>query len=705
LTFYPVVTVAALFGGSVSGLVAALLCASVAHIWLFPLATPVNWIGLSLFLTSAVIISGATELLYRARSRAEERAGDRDRLQVASERLRLAMSAGKIGAWDFDPVTNRIDACPQVREMFGLSSDAPVDPNVLFGAVPPEDRPAAINAFRAALDPARDGRLSAEYRIRRPCDGRERWISLQGQAIFAQGKPVRLMGVSSDITPQKEVESLLLEKAQFAERLVKIAASVPGVICSLRRSSDGKYSFPYVSAYFPEVFGLAADDVKDDAGPLVQRIHADDADHLVASIEQSVLVRATWRDTFRYEHPRKGCVWIEGQSAPVFEASGAVTWQGYFRDVTARKQAEDELKERETRLRAFYDSGLLGVMYWEANGAITDGNEKFLQMLGYSRNDMETGRIDWIKITPPEFAPSDRAALAEIRTSGATKSPLEKEYLRKNGERLPVLMAAAALDGAGERGVAFALDISDRKRAEAELQRLYINRFDMMSRMAAGFAHEITQPLTAAGAYATAARRMLERDSTLGPAVVGEIMGKTAAEIARAGRVITRLREFIDHGEPDMLPAGLHDLIRQALADTLAADERLEVKLELNAARDAVLVDKVQLVLVLVNLIRNATAAMATSAKGLLTIATSCDDQRLQVDVIDTGSGMSAQMLENLFETFPKTKGKNGGMGIGLSVSRGVIEAHHGRMWATPNAGCGTVVSFTLPLLDLRAES
>lgn len=706
-TFYPSVTVAAFFGGAASGLVATALCALLAHVWVSPLTSPGDWVGLGIFLTGSMMISAAGEALNRARGEARfarERAADKDRLQVANERLRLAMSAGAIVAWDFDPATNVINASPQLRELFGLSSDARVDPSVLFDAVSPEDRPAAREAFFGALNPGRDGRYVAEFRILR-ADGTERWIGSQAQASFAQGRPVRLIGVSRDITHHKQAESLLLEKARLAEQLVKIAASVPGVICSFRRDTEGKGSFPYVSAHFQEVYGLLPEDVKDDGGPVFQRIHPDDLHHVAASIEQSARTRALWRDMFRYEHPRKGWIWIEGQSAPVFEPSGDILWHGYVQDVTTRKRAEDALKESETHLRAFYDSGLLGVMFWEADGAISQANDKFLEMLGYCRDDVEAGRLNWMRLTPPEFASADQAALGEVRRTGATQRPFEKEYLRKGGERLPILIAAAALDAAGDKGVAFALDISDRKRAEADLQRLYVSRFDIMRRMAAGFAHEITQPLTAAGAYATAAKRMLDLRSEGPLAEIGEIMGKTAAEIVRAGRVITKLREFIDHGEPDMLPVALHELIRQALAEALGTDTAIEVKLALNAERDAVLVDKAQLVLVLVNLIRNAMAAMAACAQGVLTIVTSSDDEQLQVDVIDTGSGVSPQLFENLFEPFPETKNGNGGMGIGLSVSRAIIEAHHGRIWARPNAEGGTVVSFWLPLLDLQAQN
>ena len=284
-----------------------------------------------MYLASAAIISGASELLHRARSRAEARAADKDRLQIANERLRLALSAGAIGAWDFDAVANNFDASRQIREILGLSPNMSVDLNVIFAAVLPEDRPAAIGAFWAALDPARDGRYSAEYRIRRVNDSAERWISSQAQAIFEQGKPVRLIGVSRDITQQKESERLLYEKAQLAERMVQIAASVPGVICSFRRTADGKHSFPYVSAHFLDVYGLLPEDVKDDAAPLFQRIHPDDMADLVASIEHSARTHTLWRNTFRFEHPSKGWIWIEGKSAPVFEPAEPSCGTAMFR--------------------------------------------------------------------------------------------------------------------------------------------------------------------------------------------------------------------------------------------------------------------------------------------------------------------------------------------------------------------------------------
>ena len=134
--------------------------------------------------------------------------------------------------------------------------------------------------------------------------------------------------------------------------------------------------------------------------------------------------------------------------------------------------SERTLRESEARLRRFYDSGLIGVIYWNMNGEITDANDGFLDMVGYSREDLKEGRIDWIGMTPPEFRNLDEASAKELASTGVNAKPFEKEYIRKDGSRVPILVAGAMLDSARFNGVAFALDISERKRAETEKDTL-----------------------------------------------------------------------------------------------------------------------------------------------------------------------------------------------------------------------------------------
>jgi PAS domain S-box-containing protein len=141
-----------------------------------------------------------------------------------------------------------------------------------------------------------------------------------------------------------------------------------------------------------------------------------------------------------------------------------------FNDITERQRAEEMLRESEQRLRRFYESGLLGVLFWNTRGQVTDANDKFLEMVGYSRSELAAGRIDWVNMTPPEYRHLDEASVVELKATGVNRTPFEKEYVRKDGTRIPILIAGAMLDDERVNGVAFVLDISDRKRAEHALR-------------------------------------------------------------------------------------------------------------------------------------------------------------------------------------------------------------------------------------------
>jgi PAS domain S-box-containing protein/putative nucleotidyltransferase with HDIG domain len=143
----------------------------------------------------------------------------------------------------------------------------------------------------------------------------------------------------------------------------------------------------------------------------------------------------------------------------------------FVRDITERKQADDALKESESRLRRFYESGLMGVIYWNMNGQIVDANDKFLAIIGYSRDDLANGRISWIDMTPPEYRHLDDDSVVELKATGVNKKPFEKEYIRKDGTRVPILLAGAMLDEERFNGVAFVLDISERKQAERTIEK------------------------------------------------------------------------------------------------------------------------------------------------------------------------------------------------------------------------------------------
>ena len=141
-------------------------------------------------------------------------------------------------------------------------------------------------------------------------------------------------------------------------------------------------------------------------------------------------------------------------------------------DITELKRVEQTLRKSEQRLRRFYESGMLGVIYWNMDGLIMDANDKFLELVGYTRDDLKRGKIDWIHMTPPEYQHLDANSVKELKATGVNKKPFEKEYIRKNGTRIPILLAGAMLDEDRFNGVAFVLDITERKKAEEDILKL-----------------------------------------------------------------------------------------------------------------------------------------------------------------------------------------------------------------------------------------
>ena len=243
--------------------------------------------------------------------------------------------------------------------------------------------------------------------------------------------------------------------------------------------------------------------------------------------------------------------------------------------------------------------------------------------------------------------------------------------------------------------------IVTEETASLRMRRLQASGLNALGGMATSLAHELNQPLTASACYLLTAQRLLEMPQELRPASVTETLDGAAEQIMRAAGIVRQLREFIMRGEPEKSFANLHDLVREACHATKAHRNEANVKLglQLDGNVDRVFVDGVQIKQVLVNLINNAVDAMNASVERELTISSSLiHDLTIRIDVVDTGVGFSEIAKENLFEPFATSKA--GGMGIGLSISRSIVEAHEGKLWAESNPDGGAVFSFVLPLAN-----
>jgi two-component system sensor kinase FixL len=274
---------------------------------------------------------------------------------------------------------------------------------------------------------------------------------------------------------------------------------------------------------------------------------------------------------------------------------------------------------------------------------------------------------------------------------------------RKDGSTFPMELAVGEMRANNTRFfTGFIRDLSERQRTEARLQELqselvHISRLTAMGEMASALAHELNQPLSAIANYLKGSRRLLEGRSDEQTGMVRDAMDKAADQSLRAGQIIRRLRDFVARGESERRVESIKKLIEEASALALvgAKDQGVRVLFRHDPQVDLVLADKVQIQQVILNLMRNAIEAMEQSERRELVVSiTPTASRMVDVSVSDTGTGIDEDVLPHLFQPFITSK--RHGMGVGLSISRTIIEGHGGRIWAEANPGGGTVFRFTL---------
>jgi PAS domain S-box-containing protein len=371
----------------------------------------------------------------------------------------------------------------------------------------------------------------------------------------------------------------------------------------------------------------------------------------------------------------------------------------------------NDLGEREARIRRLVDSNIIGIVIWDVQGRIIDANQAFLDMVGYAREDLVSGRLRWTELTPAEWRDADEQIVAELKAVG-TLQPREKEYFRKDGSRVPVLVARALFEWKPDEGVSFVVNMTDRKRAEeklraserrlldAQMELAHVTRVTTLGEMTASIAHEVNQPLAAVAANAEACLRWLDR-ATPDLDAARRSVEWVINDNNRASEVIRRVRALANKTEIEKVPLDVKDVVSEVI--TLVQRElishQVSLRTELASPLPMILGDRVQLQQVIINLLMNGIEAMqsVTDRPRELVIRSRQDGtQQVLVSVTDCGVGISAENADRLFNAFFTTK--SSGMGMGLSICRSIIEAHGGRLWATTNVLHGATFQLTLPV-------
>src|SRR4051794_36486029 len=371
-------------------------------------------------------------------------------------------------------------------------------------------------------------------------------------------------------------------------------------------------------------------------------------------------------------------------------------------DVSERNRTLEALRESEARFRSVYESGMVGIFFFDEDLVIRDANDAFVKMVGYERPEL-AARVRWTDITPTEFAPRDAHAVAELARDGIC-APYEKEYRRKDQTRIAVVAGGALLDPQRRQGVSFVLDVSERRRLEAQFQQA--QRLDVLGRLAGGVAHDFNSIVTAVLVNADLVRTALDLDH---PAQ------SDLAEIREAGLRASQLtRQLLAFSRAQLLQPRVFDideLVRRV--DRLlrrVIREDIEIVTDLQASEARVKADPNEIERALMNLVINARDALP--GPGRITIATRrvdpVDPRGLRgevtlhgpcvsIAVTDDGTGMDPETTAHMFEPFFTTKELGSGTGLGLSIVYGVVQQSGGALRVESAPGAGTTFEILLP--------
>jgi len=377
-------------------------------------------------------------------------------LKESETGLAEAQKMAHIGNWEWDIETDKAYWSEEMYRIFGRDpqESAPSYYEYL-GCIHPDDRDYYRNALKKA---AKKDLFVIDYRIVL-ANGEERIVHLKSEFVYnSENTPTKIKGIVQDITESKKAEEkiqTLLNAMESSDDAI-ITESLECIITSWNKGAEQIYEYSAEEILGKNVSILEPDNLKGEIKQLIEKI------------KQKEKIRH-----YKTLQLKKDGTLINASItlSPVFDASGKlVAISAIVRDITERVKAEEALRESEKRLRRFYESDMIGVCFYTLNGSITDSNDKFLKIVGYTREDLQTGQIKWDKMTPPEYFSLDERAIAELKSKGVS-TLYEKEYIRKDGSRVPVIIGVSTFNVPYE-GLAFVLDITEKKKAEEALSNL-----------------------------------------------------------------------------------------------------------------------------------------------------------------------------------------------------------------------------------------
>jgi two-component system sensor kinase FixL len=598
--------------------------------------------------------------------------------------LLLALESGRIGTWRYGPADQTFQLSGRAQELLGTPSEHTSLLEFLL-QVHPDHRRELQSTFQQI---AADWTCDIDFRT-----SLGRWFRIRGAAL-AGGAEAR--GILLDILHRKEHEESI-------SRLAAIVASSDDAI--IGKNLDGTVTDWNRGA--EDIFGYAAAEILGKSIEiLLPENRRGETKRILELIRQGERVE-------HFETQRKckdgTVIDVSVTVSPVWDAAGQLVGASKVaRDISGAKLAEKALAEREAHLRSVLDTVPDAMIVIDVKGIMQSFSTTAERLFGYGAAEAVGQNVKILMPTP--YRESHDGYLDHYMTTGERRIIGIGRIVvgqRKDGSTFPMELSVGEMQVGDRRFfTGFARDLTERQQAQQRLQELqseliHMSRFTALGEMASTLAHELNQPLTAAASYLNGARRLLDQDQRDSLPMVRDAVDRAAQQALRAGQIIRRLREFVARGEAEPKIENLAKLIEDASALALvgAKEAGARVAFHFDSSVQFVLADKVQIQQVLLNLIRNAIEAMQESTQRNLTISTHrLDAETVVIMVTDTGPGIAAEIRDQLFQPFVTTK--RHGMGVGLSISRTIMESHGGRLWVEPNPQGGTIFKLTLRTVE-----
>jgi len=441
----------------------------------------------------------------------------------------------------------------------------------------------------------------------------------------------------------------------------------------------------------------------------MQRVHPEDRERVLKTREKGIRERTGYEVEFRTVLPDGTIRYINGVVRPVFNGSGdLVEFVASAMDVTERKRTEEALRQTEYYLAEGERLTHTGSYAWNKDSGLVYASAELSRVFGFDPEEPAPPHAAYRqRVHPDDLAMFDELEEKSIR-EGADLDWVYRIVLPDGTLKYLHVVARPVFNASGEvvGNIGTTHDVTERKRAEEDRERLrqaeadlaYMSRVTTMGELTVSLAHEIKQPMAAAVTNANTCLRWLTRDH---PDVkeAREAASRIVKDVTRAADIINRIRLLFKKGEAQRELVDVNEVVREMIVLLRNEATRYSIPIRAELAEDLpkVMADRVQLQQVFMNLMLNGIEAMKDLSAGgeLIIKSEQAEDCRLLVSVSDTGVGLPAGQPDQIFDAFFTTKAQ--GIGMGLPISRSIVESHGGRLWATSNSGRGATFQFTLP--------